>query len=584
MEDKLIVGLSADIKALKAKLTEAQGLLKDYVGDTENQGNKASGGFNQITASVKNLVSAYLGLQAAQTALTTAFNNSLKMDALQGAFDAIFGSSQEGTRQLDRLRAKAEELGLEFTSLASAYKLFAGATTQSGMSIAETNRIFDSIAKTSAVLKLSAEDTEGALRALAQMMGKGTVQAEELRGQLGERVPGAFKLAANAMGVTEQQLGKMLEQGQVMAADLLPKLANELDKAFGNKVQGNITGLNAEWNKFKNNLFGSTSGFASFFATILSGINKTFEALSGLASFMASPQQFQADKAFGSLTKALDTVNTKKGLNKLILDFTKIQGTLQQGTPMWRAYTNAIIEAGKRIKDLESNLDKGGKKGRIVGGDSLASIAGAKEQQDTAQQLFKLYKDMPQVLSSLGSEYASNPFFRDLINGELKASLGALRGEMQGLKDTSNLAFTDPAMEAYIGNMQNIVNLVGNSLTQSFESALTSGQDFFKVLGQALKAMLAQLIAAVAASLALTAILGIFTGGAGIAAAGGFSGILKGLTGFNFGAGSAFGAGNRVAQASSGFSNNSGSVDFVIQGQNLVGVLNNSSAKTNRLR
>lgn len=584
MEDKLIVGLRADIKDLKKGLEEAKGLLQNYAKNSENAGNKGVDSFTKIASSVKNLIGAYISLQAAQTALITSFNNSLKMDALQGAFDVIFGSSAEGTRQLDRLRAKAEELGLEFTSLASAYKLFAGATTQSGMSIAETNKIFDSVAKTSAVLKLSAEDTEGALRALAQMMGKGTVQAEELRGQLGERVPGAFKLAANAMGVTEQELGKMLEQGQVMASDLLPKLATELDKAFGSKIQGDITGLNAEWNKFKNNIFSGTSGFSNFFASLLSGLNKTIDAFKFINKYFGNDKQFVADIAFKNLSEALDTVNTKKGLNKLILDFTKIQGTLQQGTPMWRAYTNAIIEAGKRIKDLESNLDKGGKKGRIVGGDSLASIAGAKEQQDTAQQLFKLYKDMPQVLSSLGSEYASNPFFRDLINGELKASLGALRGEMQGLKDTSNLAFTDPAMEAYIGNMQNIVNLVGNSLTQSFESALTSGQDFFKVLGQALKAMLAQLVAAVAASLALTAILGIFTGGAGIAAAGGFSGILKGLTGFNFGAGSAFGAGNRVAQASSGFSNNSGSVDFVIQGQNLVGVLNNSSAKTNRLR
>ena len=42
--------------------------------------------------------------------------------------------------------------------------------------------------------------------ALAQMASKGTVQAEELRGQLGERLPGAFKIAAAAMGVTQAEL------------------------------------------------------------------------------------------------------------------------------------------------------------------------------------------------------------------------------------------------------------------------------------------------------------------------------------------------------------------------------------------
>jgi tape measure domain-containing protein len=580
-EDKLVVGLSADIKDLKDKLKETNTLLNNYAKDAENAGTKASGSFSQITGAVKGLVGAYISLQAAQTALVTSFNNSLKMDALQGAFDVIFGSSAEGTRQLDRLRAKANELGLEFTSLASAYKLFAGATTQSGMSISETNRIFDSVAKTSAVLKLSAEDTEGALRALAQMMGKGTVQAEELRGQLGERVPGAFKLAANAMGVTEQQLGKMLEQGQVMASDLLPKLADELDKAFGNKVKGDVSGLNAEWNKFKNNIFSSTSGFADFFATLLGGLNKTIDAFKDIFKYFGNDSQFQADIAFKSLSNALDAVNSKDGLNKLILDFTKIQATLQKGTPMWYAYTNAIIEAGKRIKDMQSTTSKvTGGAGRVVGGAPMDLMAGASEQMKVANELFQLYNKMPQVLGSLGNEYASNPFFRDLINGTLKKNLGDLRGEMENLRITSNIAFTDPAMDAYIANMQNIVNLVGNSLTQSFESALTSGQDFFKVLGQALKALVARLVAAVAAALALTAIIGIFTGGAGLAAVGGFTGILKGLSGFNFGAG---GTGDRVVSAV-GAGVGAGNVSFEIRGDKLYGVLQNYQSRLDRLQ
>jgi tape measure domain-containing protein len=579
-EDKLVVGLSADIKDLKDKLKETNTLLNNYAKDAENAGTKASGSFSQITGAVKGLVGAYISLQAAQTALVTSFNNSLKMDALQGAFDVIFGSSAEGTRQLDRLRAKANELGLEFTSLASAYKLFAGATTQSGMSISETNRIFDSVAKTSAVLKLSAEDTEGSLRALAQMMGKGTVQAEELRGQLGERVPGAFKLAANAMGVTEQQLGKMLEQGQVMASDLLPKLADELDKAFGNKVKGDVSGLNAEWNKFKNNIFSSTSGFADFFATLLGGLNKTIDAFKDIFKYFGNDSQFQADIAFKSLSNALDAVNSKDGLNKLILDFTKIQATLQKGTPMWYAYTNAIIEAGKRIKDMQSTTSKAtGGAGRVVGGDPMDLMAGASEQMKVANELFQLYNKMPQVLGSLGSEYASNPFFRDLINGTLKKNLGDLRGEMENLKITSNLTFTDPAMEAYIENMKNIVNLVGNSLTQSFESALTSGQDFFKVVGQALMALISRLVAAVAASFALYAILNAFTAG-GAAAVGGLPGILKTLTGFNF---DGKGTGDRVVSAV-GAGVGAGNVSFEIRGDKLYGVLQNYQSRLDRLQ
>jgi tape measure domain-containing protein len=61
----------------------------------------------------------------------------------------------------------------------------------------------------------SLADMEGALRATAQVFSKGKVSAEELRQQIGERLPGAFTLFAKSMGKTPQELDKMLEQGQV---------------------------------------------------------------------------------------------------------------------------------------------------------------------------------------------------------------------------------------------------------------------------------------------------------------------------------------------------------------------------------
>jgi tape measure domain-containing protein len=66
-----------------------------------------------------------------------------------------------------------------------------------------------------------------------KMLSKGNVQAEELRGQLGERLPGAISYAAKALGVTTRQLNKMLEQGQVLAEDMIPKLSRVLREELG---------------------------------------------------------------------------------------------------------------------------------------------------------------------------------------------------------------------------------------------------------------------------------------------------------------------------------------------------------------
>ena len=57
------------------------------------------------------------------------------------------------------------------------------------------------MAQASVVLGMSQEETEGALRAVQQMMSKGKVQAEELRGQLGERLPAdAIVLGGGVIG------------------------------------------------------------------------------------------------------------------------------------------------------------------------------------------------------------------------------------------------------------------------------------------------------------------------------------------------------------------------------------------------
>jgi tape measure domain-containing protein len=67
----------------------------------------------------------------------------------------------------------------------------------------------------------SLADMQGALLATSQVFSKGKVSAEELRQQIGERLPGAFTLFAQSMGKTPQELDKMLEQGQVTLNDFM---------------------------------------------------------------------------------------------------------------------------------------------------------------------------------------------------------------------------------------------------------------------------------------------------------------------------------------------------------------------------
>jgi tape measure domain-containing protein len=82
----------------------------------------------------------------------------------------------------------------------------------------------------------SLQDMDAALRATAQVFSKGKVSAEELRQQIGERLPGAFTLFAKSIGMTPQELDKALEDGKVSLQDF-QKFAEELFKRYGKSAE-----------------------------------------------------------------------------------------------------------------------------------------------------------------------------------------------------------------------------------------------------------------------------------------------------------------------------------------------------------
>jgi tape measure domain-containing protein len=206
------------------------------------------------------LRNAFFALQGAIAALglaalvRDAVNVALALDRAQKALVAATGSTAGAAREMSFVRGEADRLGLVLTDTAQAYAGLAAAARGTSLEGAGARDIFSAVAEAASVMGLSADQSAGALQAIQQMISKGNVQAEELRGQLGERLPGAFQLAARAMGTTTAGLSKMLEQGKVTAADMLPKLAAELRKTFGPGLVNAVNSAQANLNRFRNAL------------------------------------------------------------------------------------------------------------------------------------------------------------------------------------------------------------------------------------------------------------------------------------------------------------------------------------------
>ena len=193
----------------------------------------------------------FFGLSATVGSFTVfgkaSLDAALNLDRLNKAFSTIEGSSARGAARLDYLREVSDRLGQNFYQTAEAAKGFFAAGAGTAVE-GDLQKIFESVTEASTALGLSSDEYNRTLLALQQMISKGKVSAEELRQQLGEALPGAFQLFAQAAGVSTAELDKMLERGEV-GIDLLAKFADVLHNKYEKGANEAAQGLQAELNR-----------------------------------------------------------------------------------------------------------------------------------------------------------------------------------------------------------------------------------------------------------------------------------------------------------------------------------------------
>lgn len=260
-----------EINRLDTVLKKADASMGQHQRNVGNYAGALQGAGQQLAT----LAAGYLSIQGAMELAGRSFDSALQTDAIRTVLEFTFKSADIADQKLEMLRKTADRLGVSYIDLANSYKSFTAAAIASNFPIDQAEKIFNAVANAGAKMKLTSDQMSGALLALQQMISKGNVQAEELRGQLGERLPGAFAIAARAMGVTESKLNDMLKNGDVLAADLLPRLAIELDKTFGNDQTQKIDSLQASWGRLKNtfDLTVEASGASKFFKALIDGTN-----------------------------------------------------------------------------------------------------------------------------------------------------------------------------------------------------------------------------------------------------------------------------------------------------------------------
>lgn len=188
----------------------------------------------------------------------------------------VSASTSQYADNLRFLNNLAKQYGIEINTLVSNYARFKAAGDSVGMSLLDQRKIFESVSRASVAYGMSAEDTNLTFLAITQMMSKGKISSEELRRQLGERLPIAMAAMAKAAGVPINKLDDLLKKGKLLSADVLPKFADALNEMIPNVNTDNIeTSLNRLSNVF--NKFTAATGFGEKYKVAIDGLSGLIE-------------------------------------------------------------------------------------------------------------------------------------------------------------------------------------------------------------------------------------------------------------------------------------------------------------------
>ena len=233
--------------------------------------------------------------------------------ALQGVSSSTtdFKASLEGLDRISkRLNIPIGEATQQFTSLRASM-------AATGFSGADTLKVFENLAAANVALGGNAQQLQGILLATTQVFSKGKVTAEELRGQIGERLPGAFALFAEATNRTTAQLDKDLQDGKVSLDDFV-KFTDLAGKRFGDSADkiaesGTSAGdrLKQAWEDFSR-VLGPILSAAG--AAIQDFATKALQAITPLLDGLARVAQLNRKGKNDRLWSVNQTIKRNEGL------------------------------------------------------------------------------------------------------------------------------------------------------------------------------------------------------------------------------------------------------------------------------
>ncbi len=364
-------------------------------------------GIQQTQSAIKGLclqVSSFFVALTGGAFAITSFLNRLKEVARETnrariTLKNVSSSMQEFATSERWITDLGNKYGQSINNLEQSFGKFLAASRGAGVEIDTVKNIFQGLTQAVSSFGLSASDANLAFLAVEQMMGKGVVSAEELRRQLGERIPTAMTAMARAVGEqygtdgSVAALQQKLKAGAINSAEVMEVFVQKLKELSG---APDVDNLETSYTRLGNRLREIVVDW-----DITGKLKIAVDAISGLLGllkdhFLAFAGAIAGASFGGKITRTFRNItNAKKAqVEALQAEIAKEKALYEESV---EAYEQAEAKMQEKLYKAQDNLSSvQPKKG------DLSYIATRQKRIETAEEAHKA------KLQQIDERYAQN--------------------------------------------------------------------------------------------------------------------------------------------------------------------------------
>ena len=262
---------------------------------------------------------------------------------LQIALKGVTKNSDDFQYGLNVIATTSKKLNVPIAASTKQFTTLSASVLGAGGTIQQAEEVFTGVSNAIKATGGDAEDVQSAIRAMSQIFGKGKVSAEELQGQLGERLAGAVVKFAEANGSSLQKLQKDLRDGTV-GLDQIMNFAKKLNLDFADTAEKVANSSADAGQRLKTTMDRLKLAVGTILQPIGAEFQRVFAAIVG-----AITDAIEAFNKFMGIGLENAIAKTKKNIESL----RERVDRQREGSPMFRRLKRQLDIAEARLAELE---------------------------------------------------------------------------------------------------------------------------------------------------------------------------------------------------------------------------------------